>query len=54
MADLDPAPGDPPERLRVEETVVDAAWAKASSSSASGYFCVDPDTTPGHPVIDRT
>ena len=46
------------------ETVIEQAWLEPAAAATPigetvqferlGYFCADPDSTPDHPVFDRT
>jgi glutaminyl-tRNA synthetase len=38
----------------VEPSLAAAASGKRYQFERTGYFCVDPDSTPGHPVFNRT
>ncbi len=51
---LNPASLDAIPHAKVEPSVAAAAPGARYQFERTGYFCVDPDTTPGRPVFNRT
>jgi glutaminyl-tRNA synthetase len=54
MADLNPRSEEVLGGAFVEPAAADLAVGQAVQFERLGYFALDPDTTPGHPVFDRT
>ncbi len=54
FADLDPASETILDGCLVEPSLADAAVGETVQFERLGYFCLDPDTTAGHLVFDRT
>jgi glutaminyl-tRNA synthetase len=54
LADLDPASETILERCYLEPAAARVAVGETVQFERLGYFCMDPDSTEGHPVYDRT
>jgi glutaminyl-tRNA synthetase len=54
IADLNPHSLERLKGCRVEPFLADAAHGTRFQFERNGYFCVDPDSTPGAPVFNRT
>src|SRR5262245_25050066 len=54
IAALNPASMEVVSDARVEPSLAGAAPGSRFQFERLGYFCVDPDTTPGHLVVNRT
>jgi glutaminyl-tRNA synthetase len=53
-ADLDPNSLEMLDSARVEPALAQGAPGEAVQFERQGYFCLDPDSTPGRPVFNRT
>ena len=54
LADLDPASERILSDCRVEPAVAETEVGQTIQFERLGYFCLDPDSSAGHPVFDRT
>jgi glutaminyl-tRNA synthetase len=54
LTDLNPQSLEPLTRCKLEPSLAGAAPGTRYQFERQGYFCVDPDTTPGAPVFNRT
>jgi glutaminyl-tRNA synthetase len=54
MADLNPDSETILERCYLEPAAARTSVGETVQFERLGYFCADPDSTPGHPVFDRT
>ena len=54
LADLNPDSLEVLTDCRIEPGLSDAAPGEAIQFERQGYFCLDPDSTPGRPVFNRT
>ena len=54
VADLNPASLEVLRGCKVEAALVEAEAGAAFQFERQGYFCADPDSTPGAPVFNRT
>ena len=54
LEDLNPASLEVLTGCKLEPALRDAAPFERYQFERLGYFCVDPDTTPGKPVFNRT
>ena len=54
LADLDPASEEVLADCRLEPAAADLAVGETVQFERLGYFCADPDSEPGRPVLNRT
>jgi glutaminyl-tRNA synthetase len=54
FADLNPDSLETLTGCRIEPALVGGNSREAVQFERQGYFCLDPDTTPGKPVFNRT
>jgi glutaminyl-tRNA synthetase len=54
LSDLNPNSLEILKHVKVEPALASAAHGSRFQFERQGYYCVDPDSTPGKPVFNRT